>query len=162
MKVGKKRIVCPRLVNGIWWTRYCFHDEHWYYDDPFSSNCECNYFTFCCWMVQKMINGMTVSRWACINFSRSVQDTVALSFCTELAQMCQVSGMVLFLLFSCLFLKSEQAFFLKFILIFGCRSLIQSLLSPSTMPNPSMWRKLWSMFTMCHRTKPKERNWSFY
>ncbi|KAJ7954827.1 Argonaute family protein [Quillaja saponaria] len=44
-------------------------------------------------MNKKMINGMTVSRWACINFSRSVQDSVARGFCHELAQMCQVSGM---------------------------------------------------------------------
>ncbi|KAG5075120.1 hypothetical protein JHK84_056351 [Glycine max] len=44
-------------------------------------------------MNKKMINGMTVSRWACINFSRSVQDSVARTFCNELAQMCQVSGM---------------------------------------------------------------------
>ncbi|KAL2661786.1 hypothetical protein AAZV13_02G002500 [Glycine max] len=44
-------------------------------------------------MNKKMINGMTVSQWACINFSRSVQDSVARTFCTELAQMCQVSGM---------------------------------------------------------------------
>ncbi|MED6121941.1 Protein argonaute 10 [Stylosanthes scabra] len=44
-------------------------------------------------MNKKMINGMTVSRWACINFSRSVQDSVARTFCHELAQMCQVSGM---------------------------------------------------------------------
>ena len=43
-----------------------------------------------------MINGMTVSRWACINFSRSVQESVARGFCNELAQMCQVSGMVNF------------------------------------------------------------------
>ncbi|XAR57292.1 hypothetical protein NMG60_11025377 [Bertholletia excelsa] len=42
---------------------------------------------------KKMINGMTVSRWACINFSRSVQENVARGFCNELAQMCQVSGM---------------------------------------------------------------------
>ncbi|XP_027365824.1 protein argonaute 10-like isoform X1 [Abrus precatorius] len=42
---------------------------------------------------KKMINGMTVSRWACINFSRNVQDSVARTFCNELAQMCQVSGM---------------------------------------------------------------------
>ncbi|CAI9759225.1 unnamed protein product [Fraxinus pennsylvanica] len=40
-----------------------------------------------------MINGMTVSRWACINFSRSVQESVARGFCSELVQMCQVSGM---------------------------------------------------------------------
>jgi len=46
-----------------------------------------------------MINGMTVSRWACINFSRSVQDSVARTFCNELAQMCQVSGMVILNLF---------------------------------------------------------------
>ncbi|XP_020207885.1 protein argonaute 10 isoform X2 [Cajanus cajan] len=44
-------------------------------------------------MNKKMINGMTVSRWACINFSRSVQDSVARTFCNELSQMCQVSGM---------------------------------------------------------------------
>ncbi|KAF4380141.1 hypothetical protein G4B88_011215, partial [Cannabis sativa] len=43
--------------------------------------------------MQKMINGMTVSRWACINFSRSVQESVARGFCSELAQMCQVSDM---------------------------------------------------------------------
>ncbi|CAK9171190.1 unnamed protein product [Ilex paraguariensis] len=42
---------------------------------------------------KKVINGMTVSRWACINFSRSVQESVARGFCHELAQMCQVSGM---------------------------------------------------------------------
>lgn len=47
-------------------------------------------------MMQKMINGMTVNRWACINFSRSVQESVARGFCSELAQMCQVSGMVMF------------------------------------------------------------------
>ncbi|CAK9160657.1 unnamed protein product [Ilex paraguariensis] len=44
-------------------------------------------------MNKKVINGMTVSRWACINFSRSVQENVARGFCNELAQMCQVSGM---------------------------------------------------------------------
>ncbi|KAL7144804.1 hypothetical protein ABFS83_07G037000 [Erythranthe nasuta] len=44
-------------------------------------------------MNKKMINGMNVNRWACINFSRSVQDSVARGFCNELAQMCQVSGM---------------------------------------------------------------------
>ncbi|CAN6462956.1 unnamed protein product [Victoria cruziana] len=44
-------------------------------------------------MNKKMINGSKVSHWACINFSRSVQDSVARSFCNELAQMCQVSGM---------------------------------------------------------------------
>ncbi|KAB2625479.1 protein argonaute 10 [Pyrus ussuriensis x Pyrus communis] len=44
-------------------------------------------------MNKKMINGMTVSRWACINFSRGVQESVARGFCSELAQMCQVSGM---------------------------------------------------------------------
>ncbi|KAM7255757.1 hypothetical protein ACFE04_011498 [Oxalis oulophora] len=44
-------------------------------------------------MNKKMINGMTVNRWACINFSRNVQDNVARSFCHELSLMCQVSGM---------------------------------------------------------------------
>ncbi|KAG9451762.1 hypothetical protein H6P81_004666 [Aristolochia fimbriata] len=42
---------------------------------------------------KKMINGSTVSRWACINFSRSVQESAARAFCGELVQMCQVSGM---------------------------------------------------------------------
>ncbi|XP_065863218.1 protein argonaute 10 [Euphorbia lathyris] len=44
-------------------------------------------------MNKKMINGMTVSRWACINFSRNVQESVVRGFCNELSQMCQVSGM---------------------------------------------------------------------
>ncbi|CAN0857208.1 Protein argonaute 10 [Linum grandiflorum] len=44
-------------------------------------------------MNKKMINGMTVNRWVCINFSRSVQESVARGFCSELGQMCQVSGM---------------------------------------------------------------------
>ncbi|XP_058074614.1 protein argonaute PNH1-like isoform X1 [Magnolia sinica] len=42
---------------------------------------------------KKMINGSTVNYWACINFSRSVQESTARGFCQELAQMCQVSGM---------------------------------------------------------------------
>jgi hypothetical protein len=41
-----------------------------------------------------MVNGGRVSSWACINFSRNVQDNAARIFCHELAQMCQVSGMV--------------------------------------------------------------------
>ncbi|KAL4200140.1 hypothetical protein AMTRI_Chr03g54920 [Amborella trichopoda] len=45
-------------------------------------------------MNKKMINGSTVNHWACVNFSRSVQDHVARGFCSELAKMCQVSGMV--------------------------------------------------------------------
>lgn len=59
-------------------------------------------------IMQKMINGMTVSRWACINFSRCVQESVARGFCNELAQMCQVSGMVVFCLFHSACLKIEQ------------------------------------------------------
>ncbi|XP_052185277.1 protein argonaute 1-like [Diospyros lotus] len=39
-------------------------------------------------------NGGTVNSWICINFSRNVQDSVACSFCSELAQMCVISGMV--------------------------------------------------------------------
>ncbi|KAL0903812.1 hypothetical protein M5K25_025865 [Dendrobium thyrsiflorum] len=44
-------------------------------------------------MNKKVINGCIVSNWACINFSRSVQESTAYGFCQELAQMCQVSGM---------------------------------------------------------------------
>ncbi|MQM06013.1 hypothetical protein Taro_038830 [Colocasia esculenta] len=44
-------------------------------------------------MNKKMINGSTVTHWACINFSRSVQENTARLFCQELAQICQVSGM---------------------------------------------------------------------
>ncbi|KAL3535803.1 hypothetical protein ACH5RR_004264 [Cinchona calisaya] len=42
---------------------------------------------------KKVINGSTVNYWACINFSRSVQESTACSFCQQLVQMCQVSGM---------------------------------------------------------------------
>ncbi|KAH7681813.1 eukaryotic translation initiation factor 2C protein [Dioscorea alata] len=44
-------------------------------------------------MNKKVINGCKVNNWACINFSRSVQETTARGFCQELAQMCQISGM---------------------------------------------------------------------
>lgn len=44
-------------------------------------------------MNKKVINGCTVSHWACINFSRSVQESTAYGFCQELAQMCHASGM---------------------------------------------------------------------
>eukprot|EP00252_Welwitschia_mirabilis_P009748 TRINITY_DN2259_c0_g1_i3.p1 TRINITY_DN2259_c0_g1~~TRINITY_DN2259_c0_g1_i3.p1 ORF type:complete len:667 (+),score=92.70 TRINITY_DN2259_c0_g1_i3:137-2137(+) len=43
---------------------------------------------------KKMVNGGTVNHWACINFSRYVHDNAAKSFCFDLAQMCNVSGMV--------------------------------------------------------------------
>lgn len=93
-KRGKKKIACRKLANGIWWTRFHF---------LISCNSSCCkmlvlyvsiWLTMVILFTQKMINGMTVSRWACINFSRSVQDSVARGFCNELAQMCQVSGMV--------------------------------------------------------------------
>ncbi|ONM14918.1 argonaute1c [Zea mays] len=44
-------------------------------------------------MNKKMVNGGRVSNWACINFSRNVQDSAARGFCHELAIMCQISGM---------------------------------------------------------------------
>lgn len=61
-------------------------------------------------VMQKMINGMTVSRWACINFSRSVQESVARGFCNELAQMCQVSGMVDVLLYQFILISNSSSF----------------------------------------------------
>ncbi|KAK2367885.1 protein argonaute [Trifolium repens] len=44
-------------------------------------------------MNKKVINGSTVKYWACINFSRSVQESTARGFCQQLIQMCQISGM---------------------------------------------------------------------
>ncbi|KAL7189604.1 hypothetical protein ACSBR1_039284 [Camellia fascicularis] len=44
-------------------------------------------------MNKKVINGGTVNYWACINFSRSVQESAVRGFCHQLAQMCQGSGM---------------------------------------------------------------------
>ncbi|KAH7653568.1 eukaryotic translation initiation factor 2C protein [Dioscorea alata] len=44
-------------------------------------------------MNKKMVNGGRVNNWACINFSRNVQDNLARGFCHELAQMCHISGM---------------------------------------------------------------------
>ncbi|XP_072998962.1 protein argonaute PNH1-like [Typha latifolia] len=44
-------------------------------------------------MNKKVINGCRVNYWACINFSRSVQESIVRGFCQELAQMCQISGM---------------------------------------------------------------------
>ena len=42
---------------------------------------------------KKMINGSTINYWACINFSRSVQESTVSGFCHQLVQMCKVSGM---------------------------------------------------------------------
>ncbi|XP_068479540.1 type I inositol polyphosphate 5-phosphatase 12-like isoform X2 [Phaseolus vulgaris] len=47
-------------------------------------------------MNKKMENGGTVNNWFCINFSKSVQDSVSRGFCYELAQMCYISGMTWF------------------------------------------------------------------
>jgi len=44
-------------------------------------------------MHKKMVNGGVVNYWACLNFSRNVQENYVRSFCFELAQMCQTSGM---------------------------------------------------------------------
>ncbi|KAI3725246.1 hypothetical protein L1987_65027 [Smallanthus sonchifolius] len=44
-------------------------------------------------MNMKTINGGTVTSWICIKFSRDVQDKIARAFCSELAQMCNISGM---------------------------------------------------------------------
>ncbi|KAG6489433.1 hypothetical protein ZIOFF_050702 [Zingiber officinale] len=41
-----------------------------------------------------MVNGGRVNIWTCINFAKNVQDNLARGFCHELAQMCQISGMV--------------------------------------------------------------------
>ena len=45
-----------------------------------------------------MFNGGTVNNWMCVNFSRSVQESVTSRFCYELAQMCYISGMVVTLI----------------------------------------------------------------
>ncbi|XAR66951.1 hypothetical protein NMG60_11013346 [Bertholletia excelsa] len=42
---------------------------------------------------KKVVNGSTVNYWACINFSRSVQESIACGFCQQLVQTCQGSGM---------------------------------------------------------------------
>ncbi|KAL2555325.1 Protein argonaute 1 [Forsythia ovata] len=44
-------------------------------------------------MNRRMVNGGTVNSWICINFAHNVQDSVARSFCHDLAQMCITSGM---------------------------------------------------------------------
>ncbi|XP_047315184.1 protein argonaute 1-like isoform X2 [Impatiens glandulifera] len=44
-------------------------------------------------MNKKMVNGGTVNNWFCINFARNVAENIANGFCSELAQMCNISGM---------------------------------------------------------------------
>ncbi|GKB80472.1 argonaute 1-like protein [Tanacetum coccineum] len=44
-------------------------------------------------MNKKMVNGGRVASWMCINFAHNVQDNTARTFCHELAQMCNISGM---------------------------------------------------------------------
>ncbi|KAL5070248.1 hypothetical protein RYX36_021135 [Vicia faba] len=43
-------------------------------------------------MKKKVINGSTVRYWACINFSRSVQESTAHGFCQQLVQKCRILG----------------------------------------------------------------------
>ncbi|CAO2841686.1 unnamed protein product [Amaranthus hypochondriacus] len=45
-------------------------------------------------MNKRLVYGGTVNNWMCINFSCNVLDGVASRFCSELAQMCHISGMV--------------------------------------------------------------------
>ncbi|WOG96809.1 hypothetical protein DCAR_0416146 [Daucus carota subsp. sativus] len=44
-------------------------------------------------MNKKMVDGGIVNNWMCVNFARNVQDNLASGFCSELAQMCTISGM---------------------------------------------------------------------
>ncbi|KAL8135054.1 protein argonaute 1-like [Apium graveolens] len=44
-------------------------------------------------MNKKMVDGGIVNNWMCVNFARNVQDNLATGFCSELAQMCTISGM---------------------------------------------------------------------
>ncbi|XP_047337741.1 protein argonaute PNH1-like [Impatiens glandulifera] len=44
-------------------------------------------------MNKKVVNGSTVDCWACINFSRGIQDSAARAFCQQLVQMCQCAGL---------------------------------------------------------------------
>lgn len=75
--------------------------------------------------MQRMVNGGTVNNWICINFARNVQDGVARSFCHELAQMCNTSGMVkmdlnMFFFAVTIFAPSD-------FILFSCRPLILNL-----------------------------------
>ncbi|KAG6662378.1 protein argonaute PNH1-like [Carya illinoinensis] len=44
-------------------------------------------------MNKKVVNGSTIRYWACINFSRTVQEGTARGFCQQLVRMCKISGM---------------------------------------------------------------------
>ncbi|CAI9275608.1 unnamed protein product [Lactuca saligna] len=54
---------------------------------------------------QKVINGSGFNCWACINFSRIIPDGAAHSYCHQLVQMCQESGMCFF--HGCSFLEID-------------------------------------------------------
>lgn len=83
-----KWFLCYYVHLNVWYTGRCmkFISSAW--------NVELNIFWCLIILLQKMVNGGTVNNWICINFSRQVQDSVALRFCYELSQMCYISGMV--------------------------------------------------------------------
>lgn len=41
-----------------------------------------------------MVDGGIVNSRMCVNFARNVQDNLASGFCSELAQLCTISGMI--------------------------------------------------------------------
>lgn len=96
---GKEKDCLPQVGQWNMMNKVLlFHDKHFYLSTlhfkilhPFHWPIIKYHF-----LTQKMINGSTVNHWACINFSRNVQESTARGFCQELAQMCQVSGMVIF------------------------------------------------------------------
>lgn len=83
-----------------------------------------------------MVNGGTVNHWLCINFSRNVQDSVARGFCYELAQMCNISGMVCGydLLFSALIVCMTRLYNYLFTFVIHC-----SGIQPRASTSPYHW-----------------------
>jgi hypothetical protein len=83
---------CHNLVSGTWQTRLAY--RHTKIIVSFSQ-----WILILFISMQKVINGSKVRYWACINFSRNVQQRTANAFCQQLVQACQTLGMVKFQVF---------------------------------------------------------------
>jgi hypothetical protein len=147
---------CHNLVSGTWQTRLAY--RHTKIIVSFSQ-----WILILFISMQKVINGSKVRYWACINFSRNVQQRTANAFCLQLVQACQTLGMVKFQVFGYpwqLFynsvigtnymprLSSSCTFLVYMIYLFFHRSLVRNLWFLYIQQDQIWLRRPWSMYIL--------------
>ncbi|KAL9999018.1 putative Piwi domain, ribonuclease H-like superfamily, argonaute linker 2 domain-containing protein [Helianthus debilis subsp. tardiflorus] len=88
---GKQKEVLPQM--GQWNMKDKVITVNAYISSSIANRMQFTYEAVLFFVSQKVINGSVINFWACINFSKTVTDSAAQSFCHQLVQMCQESGM---------------------------------------------------------------------